>query len=584
MKKRLSLLSILLIVALLCPMATVYAAESDDMICAVATTESGREIILPDAPDAQEMGDLSGYELLIEDEPVLTVEQSDVADITADTAGNGYFSADFTIPDTSKQVYLVGLTANKVEEIQGKIIEQYVRGADFSLTDLSFIDAEKMRPTGDGDDNLCWAATASNMLIYTGWATQAGFDSTDDVFESFISSFTDKGGNPYYAVGWFLNGVNTFAVQQPGQVAAATAGTGGYLKDYAYDMLTRDVNIDGTPASMRALHQSLRDGCGVGLSLAIVHNGSDAGGHAVTCWGYIADTAYADTDVRYYAGLFLTDSDSDEPRTGDRRDAANILQAVSLYAGTDANGAPTFEFDLDYMNHACVNTFYTLLPFSADVPKETASAATRDKTTTPDLIVNDFFLGTDLTSSAYEYSMEKIESNTGFFYTPLIQNEADVSYNSLTGIAITMTDADGKSVYNRSFSTPVSIRSGYLVSFGQSLTKPDGLPEGDYTVTVDLNSNRTAKEAYYYNNIYRYPIKVRDSYLLGDTDGNGSVDIMDATQLQRILAGYGSANDKTVQRTAISGNGLDIMDATKIQRFVANYNDGYSIGEKQLYD
>ena len=582
MKKRLSIISVLLIVALLCPM-TALAAESDDAIIAVATTESGREIILTDAPDAQEMGDLSGYELLIEDEPVLTVEQSEIPAITSDTQ-SGYFSADFTIPETAKQVYLVGLTANKVEEIQNKIIENYAKGADFELTDLSFIDAEKMRPTGDGDDYLCWAATASNMLTYTGWAAQAGFNSSDDVFESFINAFTDNGGNPYFGVGWFMNGVNTFAVQQPGQVAAATAGTGGYLKDYAYDMVTENHDIDGSPASMRALHQSLRDGCGVGLSLAIVHNGSSAGGHAVTCWGYIADTAYADTDVRYYAGLFLTDSDSDEPRSGDRRDADNVLQAVSLTSGTDANGAPTVEFDLDYMNHAFLNTFYTLQPFSTDIPKETDSTATRDKTANPDLVVDDFFLGTDFTSSAYEYSMEKIESNTAFFYTPKILDEADVTYNSQTGIAITMTDADGNTVYTRNLNTSLNIGPGYLVSYGQGLTKQGGLPAGDYTITVDLNANRTVREAYYYNNIYSYPLKVRDSFLLGDTDGNGSVDIMDATKIQRIIAGYESEDDKIVQRASISGNDFGIVDATQIQRFVANYDDGYAIGEKQLYD
>lgn len=583
MKKLLCSLSFLLIAALLCPM-TAPAAETDDAIYAVATTEGGREIVLSDAPDADEMGDLSGYELMIEDEPVLTVEQSDVADITSDTETNGYFSADFTIPDTSKQVYLVGLTATKVEEIQGKIIQKYASGADFSLTDLSFIDAEKMRPTGDGDDYLCWAATASNMLLYTGWAAQAGFSSSDDVFESFISAFTDDGGNPYFGVGWFMNGVNTFAVQQPGLVAEATANTGAYLRDYAYDMVTKTHDIDGSPASMRVLHQSLRDGCGVGLSLAIVHNGVDAGGHAVTCWGYIADTAYADTDVRYYAGLFLTDSDSDEPRTGDRRDADNVLQAVSLHTGTDPNGAPTFEFDLDYMNHACVNTFYTLLPYSADIPKETASGATRDKTTTPDLIIYGFFLGNDFTSSAYEYCLEKIESNTTFFYTPRIQNEADVAYGSTTRIAIAVTAADGRTVYTRNLNTSLSIGSGYIVSYGQSLTKQGGLPEGDYTLTVDVNSNRTVGEAYYYNNTYSYPLKVRDSFLLGDTDGNGNVDIMDATQIQRMIAGYGNVDSKVIQRSSVSGNGLDIMDATKIQRYIANYNDGYHIGEKKLYD
>lgn len=584
MKKLLCALSLLLCVALI-GSTTVFAADTGDEIYAVATTAEGEDIILADAPDALEIGDLESYELILGDEPALTVEQTDASAVRSGADNNGYFSADFTLPDTEKQVYLVGLSADKVAEIQNKIIENYAKGANFKLTDLSFIDAEKLRQTDDGDDYLCWAATASNLLTYTGWAAQAGFDTTDDVFESYIDAFTDNGGDTVLALGWFFNGVNTFEVKQPGVAASATAGTGGYLNDYSYGELAESVDVlTGGVDALSELHQSLRDGYGVGLGLTIYHMGSYSGGHAVTCWGYIADTAYDPTDPAYYAGLFLTDSDSDQMRDGDRRDAPNILQAVSLTTGEDANGVMTFELDLDAANHAIVDEFFRLTPYSADVVKETASDATRDKVNSPDLTNFGFYLGTDLTTQDYEYFDEKIESNTKFFYTPVIKDEADKTYSGRTRIVVTFTDADGNTAFTRTVNTNLSIRPDYYVSFGSSLINNNGLSEGDYTVTVTLNGDHAVSEAYYYNNTYSFPLKVRDSYLLGDFDGSGSVDIIDATGIQRMLAGYHVGDEKAAQRGTITGKKPGIMDATAIQRKLANYQVSYPIGEKKLYD
>lgn len=589
MKKRLCILSLILILALICPMTTAAVEAEGDDIYAVATTESGREIVLADAPDADKMGDLESYDLMIDNEPVLTVEQSDVSDPDSGTAENGYFSADFLIPDTTKQVFLTGLSADKVEEIQQRIIDNYAAGTNFKLEDLSFIDAEKMRPTGDGDDDLCWAATASNMLIYTGWAAQAnrGFATTDDVFEAFISAFTDVGNNAYYGVGWFFNGVNTFKVAYSDwEVASAAAGTGGYLTDYAYDQLIKTVQVKGNGVNgMSQLYQSLRDGNGVGLAVSVYYQNQLYGSHEVTCWGSVADTAYSSSDPQYFSGVFITDSDSDEPSTGDRRDAKNILSAVSLTPGADANGALTFDFDLDARNHAVIDEFYSLTPYSADPAKETDPAATRSKVNDPDLMINAIYLDTDTSASTdYEVSAEKIESNTEFYYTPMITNEADALYSGTTTIDITITDAAGNTAYTRTLNTSLSIDPGSRVGYKKQLTYT-GLAEGDYTLTVSLNTKKDVTEAYYCNNTASYPFKVRDSYLLGDTDGNGVVNIMDATKTQRILAGYtGETDERASQRGRITGAQLGIMDATQIQRHIAGYELNYPVGEKKLYD
>ncbi len=67
-------------------------------------------------------------------------------------------------------------------------------------------------------------------------------------------------------------------------------------------------------------------------------------------------------------------------------------------------------------------------------------------------------------------------------------------------------------------------------------------------------------------------------YILGDADGDGVVTILDATVIQRILAGFTvpSFNEKAAD---VDGDGLDITDATKIQRFLAEFIDPYHIGE-----
>jgi hypothetical protein len=69
-----------------------------------------------------------------------------------------------------------------------------------------------------------------------------------------------------------------------------------------------------------------------------------------------------------------------------------------------------------------------------------------------------------------------------------------------------------------------------------------------------------------------------DSAILGDADGDGSVTIVDATCIQRVLAGY-PVSSFVREAADIDGDGLNIMDATKIQRYLVGYEVAYPIGE-----
>ena len=66
----------------------------------------------------------------------------------------------------------------------------------------------------------------------------------------------------------------------------------------------------------------------------------------------------------------------------------------------------------------------------------------------------------------------------------------------------------------------------------------------------------------------------------GDADGDGKVTIIDATKIQRLLAGLITDGDGMMAlRGDSDGSGLDIMDATRIQRRLAGFTDESSIGE-----
>ena len=67
--------------------------------------------------------------------------------------------------------------------------------------------------------------------------------------------------------------------------------------------------------------------------------------------------------------------------------------------------------------------------------------------------------------------------------------------------------------------------------------------------------------------------------MIGDANESGSIDVMDATAVQRVLADYTVANEAHVRDVcAVTSGALNIMDATAIQRYLAEYDDPYGIG------
>ncbi len=194
-------------------------------------------------------------------------------------------------------LYVLAAVVLPVASARGDAIPRGVDYKNFDYWGGSWSDAEKS-PTNTEDDLLCWAATASNVLEYTGWGSVGGMTGTDEFFAYYIDHWTDVGGMMDYAWEWWFDGTNNSQglsgwsqVDNPG---------GGFYPDCDFWSYYHE---QWTPArALTAIDQYLRMGCGVGLALY------GGGAHAISCWGY----NYDPTSPSTYYGIWVSDSDDDK--------------------------------------------------------------------------------------------------------------------------------------------------------------------------------------------------------------------------------------------------------------------------------
>ena len=542
MKITVKILSVLLIICLTAGISLSVSAYETELaevaLCADVPDEVHTEISFSNgemldyaaAPDIEAIDDASyrdtieSYEVFYREKSLLEVEFTE------------YYSAEFTIPETTKNVFLAGLTAENIEETQQRIIDSY-SGVDetLSLEDLSFIDAEKTINDTE-DDNLCWAAACSNILSYTGWGAQARFATEDDLFDAYVDGYTDNGNNVEYGLGWFFNGVNTFERIADDVAQVKNYGSSGaYLTDYAYDRAMNHIEIYDDYAGISYILAALRDGCGVGLGVEIFINGSDVGGHEVTIWGAVTDEAYEPDDIAYYDMIFISDSDSDKYNRGytDRRQAKNELDLYRLSyfdEVTDYEEYSTFSFTDGY-NVCALYDFDYLIPYSDDIETETDAQATMNKTTTADVAVRNVFLSD---SENGRYTEEFMLGDT-VYITPVIENVGDYVFSASPFHTLTASISGTDLSFERMFTASLN-PSSFINAIRFSA---EGLKKGDYTLTVQFDADHQAQEAYYYNNTYTVDFSVVTDpakYMAGDADGDWEITVLDATVIQKTLA------------------------------------------------
>lgn len=163
----------------------------------------------------------------------------------------------------------------------------------------TFYDAEKNDSNNNAnteDDFMCWAASAANLLAWTGWGNTAG--TVDEIFTYYQDHWTDAGGHTYYALEWWFDGTNNSQGRSGwAQVDVASDGFFTNKHDFSDHSLYSSYDF----YAMQNIDYLLTSGYATSLGVT-----DDIGGHAITCWGL----EYDDNGV--FLGIYITDSDDDK--------------------------------------------------------------------------------------------------------------------------------------------------------------------------------------------------------------------------------------------------------------------------------
>jgi hypothetical protein len=147
-----------------------------------------------------------------------------------------------------------------------------------------------------GDDLLCWAAAASNILAWSGWGL--GYQE-GGIFNYFKDYWTNLGGSPNLAWNWWFDGTQLMA-GQAGWSQLNAFGGGNFWPGLDYSNY-RHTQVWGNV--MATAYSDLKSGYGVTLGIF-----TDTGGaHSITLWGVDYYTILG--SVIGYTGVWITDSD-----------------------------------------------------------------------------------------------------------------------------------------------------------------------------------------------------------------------------------------------------------------------------------
>lgn len=184
-------------------------------------------------------------------------------------------------------------------------------------------DFNKVDPTAtDGDNNLCWAASASNIINW--WQDRYTLPGTipkgEAVWDKFKEVSTDIGGSAACAVQWWTVGeysavVNAnnylarkgyYAISQSAITTNVTNFT-GYIDPLVNNSLTFYDTMDFIKSESHVTGKIIVDNLIAGnvISLGMSSTGGDVQ-HAITLWGAEYEKTEDNVEIK---ALWLTDSD-----------------------------------------------------------------------------------------------------------------------------------------------------------------------------------------------------------------------------------------------------------------------------------
>lgn len=180
--------------------------------------------------------------------------------------------------------------------------------------EYGWYDCNKLNPTGSyeeiQDRNLCWAASASNLLHwwiarnmeyvekygYTGpdYTYPLDKEQESDIFQCFIDSFIDDSGYTNEGLNWFIHGIEPSA-----PMMRYPENPGGYFKDVFPAGVELSENYTGLGKTRfnTVIKDALKNRMGLGISIGDIYNS-----HAVTIWGAEFD------DEGYISCLYIADN------------------------------------------------------------------------------------------------------------------------------------------------------------------------------------------------------------------------------------------------------------------------------------
>ena len=410
----------------------------------------------------------------------------------------GFYKTTFSIDDT-REIFLTDLTESTLEQVQTELTASALEDRYFSLTNVDFIDAEKeFTDVAEGeiasDANLCWAAASSNMLRFSGWGSEAGFRTEDDLFESFISAFTDAGGSYTYGLDWFFNGYYAMQGNDGWAQLRAPGESGKYLSEYPADSLYQTYEISNHIDNLRPVLDALERDCAVGISIGNYLSSFRIGGHAITLWGYLHDTSASPYSKEAYPAIFISDSDSDKYDGALRRQAPNRLRVMMMDGMFDGFGADSWELDYPSTFPWRLESVTVLEPYRAELEQD--ASGTHNKNTSADFSVQDLYVRAS-TFDDLELGIDTIPANQSFKIGGIALNNSAVNLSSASLQIVTTITQNGKTVWEKTSQRSVSrFPDNAYVKLSETC---NSLAAGSYEATIRVTASDIS-EAYLLNN------------------------------------------------------------------------------------
>lgn len=410
----------------------------------------------------------------------------------------GFYKTTFSIDDT-REIFLTGLTESTLGQVQTELTASALEDRYFSLTNVDFIDAEKeFTDVAEGeiasDANLCWAAASSNMLRFSGWGSEAGFRTEDDLFESFISAFTDAGGSYTYGLDWFFNGYYAMQGNDGWAQLRAPGESGKYLSEYPADSLYQTYEISNHIDNLRPVLDALERDCAVGISIGNYLSSFRIGGHAITLWGYLHDTSASPYSKEAYPAIFISDSDSDKYDGALRRQAPNRLRVMMMDGMFDGFGADSWELDYPSTFPWRLESFTVLEPYRAELEQD--ASGTHNKNASADFSVQDLYVRAS-TFDDLELGIDTIPANQSFKIGGIALNNSAVNLSSARLQIVTTITQNGQTVWEKTSQRSVSrFQANAYVKLSETC---NSLAAGSYEATIRVTASGIS-EAYLLNN------------------------------------------------------------------------------------